>query len=183
MMNPLEAAMMRQVVAVKPPNGLLGSLTPVGWHPPGRGMTYAEFEAEGMQLALRHRGSLWGLGDWLNYGDDAKDIGEKYVQAADSLGYNEAFLRKVKWVSRSVPMDQRQPGVSFSHHATVASIKDPKVREALLLVAGEWELAKADFEKWVAELKANGVSPGNADEDMDPEKIVKLAKEKWERPE
>jgi hypothetical protein len=111
---------------------LLGELTSSGWTPPRRKMPYAKWAAEGRRLRSCHHGVLWGVGDWLNYGEHK--YGEMYAQAADSTGYNQSFLRVVKHVAGRFPPETRNALLSFSHHQEVAAL-DPETAKAFLTLS------------------------------------------------
>jgi len=83
------------------------------------------------------RACAWAVGDWINYGEDRTDYGEKYSQALSSLNYEYGTLRNYSWVARCFPQDQRHINtLSVGHHMVVAS-KDiePEAREEYLLMA------------------------------------------------
>ena len=62
----------------------------------------------------------FAIGDALVYGQAA--YGEKYSQAMDATGQSYQALANYCWVSKSVPIGVRQPGLSWTHHRIVATI-------------------------------------------------------------
>ncbi|GLZ12880.1 hypothetical protein Acsp04_31150 [Actinomadura sp. NBRC 104425] len=97
---------------------------------------------EWVRIALRMnrmgRPSLWWLGDWLNYGKERFPNGYKHALEAVCLDYQT--LRNYAWVAGSVRPAQRNPRLSFQHHAEVAA------------------LPAAEQEKWLARAERYGWS-------------------------
>ena len=174
---------------VAPPNGappvpefpaLLGTLTPVGWKPPLRVMTLGQLKLEQRGIAIRHRAAVFALGDLVNYGEGAH--GEKYAQIVDDTGYDYGYLRQVASVARSIPMEDRVVGLPYGHHRAVASIKDGEARKALLLIAGEMAIPRAEFEEIINDIKDDLLPMGNnwsAEllNQIPPEEIARKARE------
>jgi hypothetical protein len=128
---------------------LVGSLSSTGWTPPPTRLGYTDWAAEGRRLRTCHHGVLWGIGDWLNYGEVR--YGETYVQAADETGYSSNFLRVVKHVAGRFPVDKRNTLLSFSHHQSVAPL-DPDTAQAFLTLAAANGWGSRDLREKVADV-------------------------------
>lgn len=79
--------------------------------------------------------SAWALGDLLVFADDHGGWGEAASQYLDLTEKSFSTLQKAIYLARQYPPAERLPGLSWSHHAEVAAIKDPDERTALLLRA------------------------------------------------
>jgi hypothetical protein len=64
----------------------------------------------------------FAIGDAINYGQHR--YGEKYSQAMEATGLSIKALTNYCWVSNSVPIQNRRPGVSWTHHRAVAKLPD-----------------------------------------------------------
>lgn len=81
----------------------------------------------------------FAIGDALVYGQAA--YGEKYSQAMDATGHSYQALANYCWVSKSVPIGVRQPGLSWTHHRIVAKL--PLAEQESMLTASvqnEWTI-------------------------------------------
>jgi len=89
-------------------------------------LPYEKYEALGAALGLINRSCAWWIGDWLLFGEGA--YRERFAQAIEATGLAEQTLLNRLWVCRSVPPSRREPSLSFSTHALVASMagKDQK---------------------------------------------------------
>lgn len=76
----------------------------------------------------------WCIGDWLNW-MGAHDTEDRYIIAAEQLGYNYPRLRVLSWVARTFPIAERKPELTFSHHEILASSRYTGVRKAVLASA------------------------------------------------
>ncbi|MEX0331454.1 MAG: hypothetical protein AB3N64_08540 [Puniceicoccaceae bacterium] len=101
----------------------------------------------GRKVGRVARTSLFLVGDWLNYGQDrwnggerfekmAEDLRERYESAMAETGLEMRSLMNAAYVARNVPQDHRRPHLTFEHHTAVARVKDKEERR-------QW-LAKAD---------------------------------------
>jgi len=93
--------------------------TPVGLTFPAE-VTYESWERAGRQIATIVSSSAWYLGDWLVYGQDR--YADRYRRAVDTAGLDYQTLRNYAWVARSFASWRRRRGLSFQHHAEVASL-------------------------------------------------------------
>lgn len=102
---------------------------------------FKTWESQGHEFAgvisMFHNHMKWWLGDWINHGESA--YGEKYSQALDETMYAHGSLRNCAYVCRKIPLENRNPGMSFEHHYEVAKL--PPGDQA------EW-LAEADINNW-----------------------------------
>lgn len=74
----------------------------------------------------------FAIGDALIYGQAA--YGEKYSQAMEATGHSYQALANYCWVSKSVPIGVRQPGLSWTHHRVVAKLPVDQ-QESMLITA------------------------------------------------
>jgi hypothetical protein len=79
----------------------------------------------------------WMLGDALNYGNAR--YGEKYSQALETTKLTYSALANFSWVARSVPTENRNPNLSWTHHRAVSKL-DVEEQKRLLDEAerSEW---------------------------------------------
>jgi hypothetical protein len=119
----------------------------------------------------------FAIGDALVYGQTA--YGEKYSQAMDATGHSYQALANYCWVSKSVPIDVRQPGLSWTHHRIVAKLP-PDEQQSMLTASihNEWTIdqlsevirGKPVEPRVIETIKVpTGMSPSDA------EKILKTA--------
>lgn len=71
----------------------------------------------------------FAIGDAINYGQHR--YGEKYSQAMDATGLSIKALTNYCWVSNAVPISNRRPGVSWTHHRAVAKLSGHEQVELL----------------------------------------------------
>lgn len=83
-------------------------------------MAYDEWERAGRQLADVLDSSSWWLGDWLVYGKD--HYTDRYQRGIRAVGLTYQTLRNYAWVARRFPHPRRRAGLSFQHHAELASM-------------------------------------------------------------
>lgn len=89
---------------------------------PGR-MTFEHWERTGSQLSGIVDSSSWCLGDWLVYGKE--QYSDRYRHVLQTVGLDYQTLRNYAWVAGRFPLARRRPGLSFQHHAEVASMLAP----------------------------------------------------------
>ena len=85
-------------------------------------MSFSEWVSAGQRLARISQGAAWALGDWLLFGQ--AHYGERYRNALSVTQFDYQTLRNYAWVARSVPPSRRRDGLSFQHHAEVASLSE-----------------------------------------------------------
>lgn len=102
---------------------------------------YKAWETAGAEMSrvigVFHNHIKWWLGDWIIFGENR--FPQKYSQALDETMYSIGTLRNCVYVCRNIPIDNRNPGLSFEHHYEVAKL--PIGDQA------EW-LAQADANNW-----------------------------------
>jgi hypothetical protein len=123
------------------PTGPSGGLTRVGWTP-AADIDLAEWSAVGRRLGEIGRCSQWWLGDWINYGN--VKFGERYSRAAKLTGYDVQSLMNMVYVASRFEIYRRRENLSWSHHATVASL-DVDGQERWLARASAESLSVADL--------------------------------------
>jgi len=84
----------------------------------------------------------FAIGDALNYG--MAKYGEKYSNAIDATGFAYQSLANWTWVSKSVSIDNRVSGLSWSHHRAVATCQ-PSEQQSLLLSAQARGISASDL--------------------------------------
>jgi hypothetical protein len=94
-------------------------LTRVGLRMPER-MTFEHWERTGAQLSGIVDSSSWCLGDWLVYGKE--QYSDRYRHVVQAVGLDYQTLRNYAWVAGRFELARRRPGLSFQHHAEVASM-------------------------------------------------------------
>jgi hypothetical protein len=75
-----------------------------------------------------HRYSGFWLGDLQLYADR---FGEEASQILDETDLADKTLANARWVASQIPVSRRREGVSFSHHAEVASLEPAQQDEWL----------------------------------------------------
>jgi hypothetical protein len=101
------------------------------------GIPFDNWLGIGQRLAEAASNSAWCLGDWLIYGETR--FTGRYRSAVEqaSLGYKT--LRNYAWVARKFAHARRRAGLSFEHHAAVASLPEPEQ---------DYWLRKAELFSW-----------------------------------
>ena len=78
----------------------------------------------GQQLSQVAAPSAWSLGDWLIYGETFYN--GRYHDAIEQTSLDYQTLRNYAWVARRFQLSRRRDGLSFGHHAEVASLPEPE---------------------------------------------------------
>jgi hypothetical protein len=113
----------------------------VGWAP-GENLDLAEWSAVGRRFGEIGRCSQWWLGDWIHYGNTK--FGERYSRAVKLTGYDMQSLMNMVYVASRFEISRRRENLSWSHHATVASL-DVDGQEYWLARALQDKLSVADL--------------------------------------
>ena len=71
-------------------------------------VTIEQYTEIGTELARMQRTSLLLIGDWINFGAEKKEWGEKYKEAVAKTGLEESTLRNAAWVARKVDLSRRR---------------------------------------------------------------------------
>jgi hypothetical protein len=111
-----------------------GSYGPVGWQP-GSDLEFANWLRVGHRFGRVSRSCQWWIGDWLAYGN--RRYGETYVKAAKITGYDVQTLMNMAYTSVRFEISRRRENVSWSHHATLASLPQPEQDRWLDLIEAE----------------------------------------------
>lgn len=109
-------------------------------------LPYEHWELLMGTLSRMEVAAQWAIGDALNYG--SSKYGEKYTQAMESTGHTYQALANYAWVSRAIPMEARNPHLSWTHHRVVAKMA-PSDQIALL--------EQAEIGGWTVEILASMV--------------------------
>lgn len=94
--------------------------TPVGYEL-SYNQTFEQWQADGEKLNLIDKWKNFAIGDWLLQG--VNRFGEVCYQAVDEFGWgSHSKLTKLVWVARNVPPENRNMGLTWTHHHHVASL-------------------------------------------------------------
>lgn len=106
-------------------------------------LTFEQWRAIGQKVGRVARTSLFLVGDWLTYGQNRWNGGQRfekmdeeqsarYLEAMRETGLELRTLMDAAYVARNVPIAQRRPHLTFEHHKTVAKVKNETEREEWL---------------------------------------------------
>ncbi|MFE3019914.1 LmbU family transcriptional regulator [Streptomyces sp. NPDC059256] len=87
-------------------------------------LSFEDWERAGQQLSGVVNSSVWWLGDWLVHGKE--NFSDRYKRGVREAGLSYQTLRNYAWVSRRFELSRRRSGLSFQHHAEVASLSIPE---------------------------------------------------------
>lgn len=109
-------------------------------------LRFNDWRRLGEQLEAINERSSWALGDWRVHGDR---FSAEYEDALKAIDAASQTVFRCAWVCRAFSAERRRKGLSFSHHAQVAS-----------LGAGEQDLwlDEAERQGWSARELADRVS-------------------------
>lgn len=96
-------------------------VTRVGLRMPDN-LDFESWVRAGSRLAEVIDSSSWCLGDWLVYGK--RRFPDRYERAISAAGLKYQTLRNYAWIARRFPAERRRHGLTFQHHAEVASIPE-----------------------------------------------------------
>ena len=96
-------------------------------------LTFEEWHNLGLQLVPIAKSIGFIVGDWINYGQGR--YGEKYAEALRTSGLAYDTLRKYAHAAKSIQTGNRFPNLDWTHHLTVAKIKDPDEQRKWLEIA------------------------------------------------
>lgn len=114
-----------------------------------------------MDTLSRMNGAFqWMIGDALNYG--SSKYGEKYSQALESTQLTYSALANFSWVARSVPIENRNSNLSWTHHRAVSKL-DPTEQRRLL---GEAERSGWTADTLVDIIRGEPTSPTQIEENV-----------------
>jgi hypothetical protein len=95
-----------------------------------RSITWTQWKKLGETAGAMARGSLWAIGDWINFGEQR--FGEKYTQALDVTGLAPERLRVIAWVASRFKPGRRRMEFSFEAHRELAPIKDDTEQDLIM---------------------------------------------------
>lgn len=128
----------------------------------GLNVTVEEVPLEGIHKLFASviglsRASNWLLGDTLRLADRTwgnKHTGSKYEEASKHTGLSISTLKHIVSVCKAIPLDQRHPELSFSHHLDVCGTADTvEEREELLSTAKTEDMSSKQFRKHLRKVK------------------------------
>lgn len=104
-----------------------------------RELSFEEWSNLGQRLGKAARISMLLVGDWLNYGQDrwnggnrfermAEEQRAKYEEAMQLTGLELGSLQAASQVARKISLEDRSENLTFSHHRLLSRIKDDDVR-------------------------------------------------------
>jgi hypothetical protein len=82
------------------------------------------WELLGKQLMSCSSAASWWIADWLVYGEAS--FKDRYREAIEKTSLNYQTLRNYNWIARQFDLSRRRDGLSFGHHAEVASLDQPE---------------------------------------------------------
>lgn len=121
-------------------------------------LSFEQWTDIGRKVGRVTRTSLFLVGDWLVYGQNRWNNGQRfekmpeeqrqqYLAAMKDTGLEMRTLQNAAYVARNVPYDQRRPHLTFEHHYTVAKVKDEGQREDWLKKADKLGLSTRRLRK------------------------------------
>ena len=89
--------------------------------------TTAEEWAEiGKQLLVGNKMLNWCIGDWLVFGER-----KNFATLSSELGFDEGYLRNLKWIAKEFPMSSRRDNISHKHYQILAPLDRDSRKEWL----------------------------------------------------
>lgn len=119
------------------------------------GIGFNEWREMGEKLVRMADSSSWWIGDWLAYGDRYR---RDYTVAMQQLDRTYEALRKCAYVSSHVPVGNRFPDLSWTHHLIVAPL-DPGQQRYWLAEALRHGWSKRELEQQIAERRGTVARP------------------------
>lgn len=153
-------------------SGLQRVLPPIkigGFHLSAQGMTVVgkpplgDYESALVFAQKAHDCAGFWLADLLTYADSRPDWAGVVDSVIDSETLTEATVKQYRYVARNVKAEQRMEGLSFAHHAEVASLPVGEQTRYLTEARGEgWSAAQLRRE--IKRSKAGKVIQGQAED-------------------
>lgn len=97
-----------------------GNLTVLGFTLP-ENVTWDQFEAIGRMFGSAHEALKFAVGDWLLMGQ--KVFGDDVYQAVEATGISKASMMQYVRVAERIPMERRNPLLTWSHHRAVVALE------------------------------------------------------------
>jgi hypothetical protein len=133
------------------------------------GLSYAEWESVGFDLAKVGKAMQWWIGDWVNYG--GKRYGETYKAAIDATGMSYGTVKRFALICQSFEMGRRRPILSFNHHVEVWSL-EPDRQDELLERAEAEGLSCAKLREIVRSINCIDSSESPDEGDTEPDELL-----------
>ena len=127
-----------------PENDAKFTLTPCGIEFHGE-LSFEEWESLGEKLGDAERSIGFMIGDWINYAE--QKWGEKYNEAIGCTGLEYQTLRAYAYVAKKIDLLNRFNNLTFTHHFTVAKLKDADERRHWLEMAEKHDLSVRRLQK------------------------------------
>ncbi|MGP3966339.1 LmbU family transcriptional regulator [Streptomyces sp. 6N223] len=123
--------------------------------PPG--MPLERWRDVGRHIFTINDSSGWWLGDWLIYGQSYYPDRYRLAIAETALSYQT--LRNYAWIASRFSLSRRRPGLSFQHHAEVASLKHDE-QESWLSQAEHFGWSRNELRRRVRSCSRPELPPG-----------------------
>ena len=128
------------------------------------GMTFELWEMAGPKIFGLLDSFAWCIGDWLIYGQDR--YADRYRRAVQDAGLDYQTLRNYAWIARKFTMARRRAGLSFQHHAEVASLPGAE-QDAWLDRAEQAGWSRNMLRRQLKESRSAGTESGNGEESVE----------------
>jgi hypothetical protein len=132
----------------------------------------------GADLHVIADASGWWQGDWLVYGQDR--FPDRYQCALQETGLDYQTLRNYAWVARTFPPARRRSGLSFQHHAEVASLTAAE-QEQWLSQAEECDWSRNTLRQRLQAQRAGGHSPESREVTLSVTLSTAQQRRKWQQ--
>jgi len=130
-------------------------------------LTFDQWADIGGKIGRVARTSLFWVGDWLNYGQDRWNGGNRFEKMPDDqrrrydeamklTGLELATLHGAAHVARRIPLEQRSKDLSFEHHRLIARVKNEDQRR-----------------EWIAKTEETGLSTRRLRKSINANRIVR----------
>jgi hypothetical protein len=120
------------------------------------GLTFEQWEAEGRRLSFTSHALQWYIGDWWNAGHRFGE--ERRAETAKRLfGLEYGTVRNYGSVAGRVPLSRRRDGLTFSHHAELATLDDEGAVEELTHRVEEHGLSIRELRREIAVIRGDNV--------------------------
>jgi hypothetical protein len=116
-------------------------------------LTFEQWAETGPKLVRIVDAFAWCIGDWLIYGQER--YADRYAKAVRDLSLDYQTLRNYAWVARKFETSRRREGLSFQHHAEVASLR-PTDQDEWLDRAEKHRWSKSQLRRELKEVRSSG---------------------------
>ena len=123
-----------------------------------RELSFTEWMACGQKLAAFASGLAFAIGDWLVYGQGRGEYGDTYERAQQLTGKSYETLHQYDRVSRTFPIEARDPRVAWSLYRLALVLNEGGRRRAIHLAA-EKNWSQRDM---LAHVQCRGEEPERA---------------------